>query len=684
MDSNLLLLAAELKKLKKKVASSPIPAKGDKGEKGNKGETGAKGAVGPKGLNGKDGSKGATGEKGGDGIDGVSVVDAEVDIDGTLAFSLSNGETIKTSGEVVGPKGPPGMQGANGVGLASGGTTGQVATKASDENYDVTWVSPFDPASPGTIGNTTPGAGSFTTLIGGAGSANYEQITGGATTKAVQFQTLGTDTNIPLAVQTKGTGAISLAAGSRGINISNGGTVTAITRTASGGPSYTSVPTVAITAPTTTGGIQATAAVTMFSSSVVVFSGGSGYLVGDVLTVSGGTGSAPTFTVATLSGSAVATVTITNAGALTALPSNPVSVTGGTGSGATFTIGWGVNTIVIGTAGSGYVEQPTVTFSGGGGSGAAAYASVGAGSIIRSLGSTGTSSLSFYVPSGEVLRLRDTGSPGTYAMINTTSSGMNFVAQGATNAFLGFNSNGTSAVDFGTNGNTGNTQLRVAHTASAVNYVQVTGAATGGTPTISAQGNDTNIALTLTAKGTGRVSSANIAQFTGGALYVNSGTTSTAGTLFLGDGTITKAPGSGFSLSSLNVTGNATFNTFVDMAAGSAATPQLKGSGGATGIYWPNGAAGTSIGMAYAGAKMFETVGITSGVNYLRATQSITGYHPSLSAQGTDTNIDLALIPKGAGNICFGAYTANMALVIQGYIEIKDSSGTVRKLAVIA
>jgi hypothetical protein len=48
-------------------------------------------------------------------------------------------------------------------------------------------------------------------------------------------------------------------------------------------------------------------------------------------------------------------------------------------------------------------------------------------------------------------------------------------------------------------------QLRLAHTASAVNFVQVTGAATGGAPTISAQGSDANAALIITSKGTSAV-----------------------------------------------------------------------------------------------------------------------------------------------------------------------------------
>jgi hypothetical protein len=48
-------------------------------------------------------------------------------------------------------------------------------------------------------------------------------------------------------------------------------------------------------------------------------------------------------------------------------------------------------------------------------------------------------------------------------------------------------------------------QFRITNTVSAVNYVQVTGAATGSVPIISSQGSDTNVALFLTSKGTGAV-----------------------------------------------------------------------------------------------------------------------------------------------------------------------------------
>jgi hypothetical protein len=268
------------------------------------------------------------------------------------------------------------------------------------------------------------------------------------------------------------------------------------------GSAYTTNPTPSITAPTTAGGVQATATCTIGVITAVVSAGGSGYLVGDVLTISGGTSTtAATVTVATLSGSAVATVTISNVGAYTASPSNPASTTGGTGTGATFTLGFGINTtFTITAAGSGYVEQPTVTFSGGGGSGAAAYASVGGGTIIRALGSTGLQSLDFYTPSGintgiPNFRIRDTAGDSYWTSSNQSGSA---ILQSSNSGM--FIANSTGVLDFKTGGGNQYNQLRVSNTTSAVNYVQVTGAATGGNPVISSQGSDAAIPLVLQAK----------------------------------------------------------------------------------------------------------------------------------------------------------------------------------------
>jgi len=122
----------------------------------------------------------------------------------------------------------------------------------------------------------------------------------------------------------------------------------------------------------------------MTASGFTVASGGTGYTVGNVLTVTGGSTGNCTLTVTAVSSGAVTAATLATTVSYTALPTNPVSVTGGTGSGATFNLTYGIgNSLTITNAGSGYVEQPTVTFSGGGGSGAAAYATVGATATIR-------------------------------------------------------------------------------------------------------------------------------------------------------------------------------------------------------------------------------------------------------------------------------------------------------------
>jgi hypothetical protein len=350
--------------------------------------------------------------------------------------------------------------------------------------------------------------GSGLQVIATGSQVNFATVLGSITGQIPTFSMANSsDTNVGLGIVTKGTGAINLAAGSRGVNISNGGTVTAITRTSSGG-SYTSIPSVAISAPTTAGGVQATASAAMFIQTVSIVNGGTGYAVGNVLTVVGGTViTAATLTVSSVSAGVITGVTVTTGGtSYTVLPSNPVSVTGGAGSGATFNVtSWAVSaTITITNAGSGYIEQPTVTFSGGGGSGAAAYATVGSGTIFKTIGNT----LSFNTPAGEAVRVIDNGATTVnYWQFQGRQStgGILASAQGTDSNIAAFiSSKGTGNVTLATN-NFAQTQFNVSHTASAVNYVQVTGGATSNSPVISAQGSDTNITLGITPKGSGLI-----------------------------------------------------------------------------------------------------------------------------------------------------------------------------------
>jgi hypothetical protein len=82
--------------------------------------------------------------------------------------------------------------------------------------------------------------------------------------------------------------------------------------------------------------------------------------------------------------------------------------------------------------------------------------------------------------------------------------------------------------------------------------------------------------------------------------------------------------------------------------------------------------------------NQFQINTTVSSANILAATSSVTGSPPSISASGSDTNIDIALFPKGTGLVRYGSHTATSDVPITGYIEIKDAAGNTRKLAVIA
>ena len=114
-------------------------------------------------------------------------------------------------------------------------------------------------------------------------------------------------------------------------------------------------------------------------TSVAINGGGTGYSVNDVLTVSGGTSTiAVELVVTSVSSGVIDGVRISQSGAYTSLPTNPVSVTGDGGSGATFNLtfntdnGWTVNrrtkeavSAAVGTAGTGYSVSDQLTIVGG-------------------------------------------------------------------------------------------------------------------------------------------------------------------------------------------------------------------------------------------------------------------------------------------------------------------------------
>ena len=94
---------------------------------------GQDGAPGKDGKDGQDGQPGRDGEDGEPGQDGVSPSITVTDITGGHRVTITDAEGAHSIDV---------MDGDNGVGVPSGGTTGQVLTKASGTDYDTEWTTP--------------------------------------------------------------------------------------------------------------------------------------------------------------------------------------------------------------------------------------------------------------------------------------------------------------------------------------------------------------------------------------------------------------------------------------------------------------------------------------------------------------------------------------------------------------
>jgi hypothetical protein len=215
---------------------------------------------------------------------------------------------------------------------------------------------------------------------------------------------------------------------------------------------------------------------------------------------------------------------------------------------------------------------------------------VGSAGAIKFLGAS--SSIQNATGNALVFQEGGTASPVAVVIKNAASAQM---YSSVTNSNFLVSSNGTGYVSFQTS-TLSLEQMRVSHTASAVNYVQVTGGATTVRPRIDFTGSDANVGGAFVAKGSGAF-------------------------LFASDA-------------------NASTIQFFISRTGSA-------------------------------------------TNYLQVTGGATGSAPVLSAQGSsDTDVDITFTPKGAGVVRFGTYTASALLAVAGYITIKDSGGTSRRLLV--
>ena len=77
-------------------------------------------------------------------------------------------------------------------------------------------------------------------------------------------------------------------------------------------------------------------------------------------------------------------------------------------------------------------------------------------------------------------------------------------------------------------------------------------------------------------------------------------------------------------------------------------------------------------------------IGNDGGANWLETGLNESADRVLVQAKGSETNIDIKFLPKGAGSLRFGTWTTNADVAVNGYVTIKDVGGTLRKLATIA
>ena len=152
------------------------------------------------------------------------------------------------------------------------------------------------------------------------------------------------------------------------------------------------------------------------------------------------------------------------------------------------------------------------------------------------------------------------------------------------------------------------------------NYVEIDTAAPGNTPTLNVTGTDTNISMTLNAKGTAIVQFGNSsipwAQITGPATSVSP--------------------------------------TYVQLTGEDNSSPGMDAHGTAANIsleLHAKGAASVDLGNYTGPVTWFSANGPATGgpLNYLLASAVVTGTSPQLTVSGQDTNINVLLVPKGSG-----------------------------------
>lgn len=275
----------------------------------------------------------------------------------------------------------------------------------------------------------------------------------------------------------------------------------------------------------------------------------------------------------------------------------------------------------------------------------ALYASGSDASISLGLVAKGASGFISFATNGatEQFRVSHTASAVNYCLAQGSSTG-NQVGFGVTgtDTNIGFDlySKGTGSIRLRTNLSSV-TQFSVAHTATAVNYIEVTGAVTGQIPGLYSQGTDTNIGLGLSSKGTG-------------AVRLFSGVTSRILANFVD------------AASAVN------WHEFAPSATGNPVAYAANGSDTNVGLQISSRGTGTvSIMTGSVARNVAQFLDVASSVNFFQFSGGATAVSPKFAAAGTDTNVSLDMSSKGTGAI--GFYTNGFGVV--GFSIAHTASG---------
>jgi hypothetical protein len=236
-------------------------------------------------------------------------------------------------------------------------------------------------------------------------------------------------------------------------------------------------------------------------------------------------------------------------------------------------------------------------------------------------GTNGSGGHTFSANGAVQFQVAHSGSAVNYLQVTGAATGNTpyFEALGSdSNVGIAFYAKGSGSLDFHTNSST--LQFRVQHTASAVNYLQITGGAAGNGVVLMAQGSDSNVYLEYYAKGTG-----------GHRFFTNSGTEQV------------RIDHVANAVNRMHIYGGAT---------GGKPTLWAVGSDTNVGINLITSGTGPTSFLSHGGSwQQFTIAATASAVNYVQVTGSVTGSDPTISAQGSDADIWLLLQGKGASGI---------------------------------